>query len=335
MLQSKYEDACHHPKLDLMTRFGRTGRMLRGFASFGLISAFLVACSVSSSGDDSTTIEKPDEPRATSLAITPITFIASPTPKTIINQIVTALPSPTSTKTRTPFNQGPMVIGNSVAERPLEVFRFGFGSRKLMIVAGMHGGYEWNTIALADQLISLLPGRPDLIPDSVTLFILRSLNPDGEARSTGIYGRTNENGVDLNRNWPSFWKPEWPIDGCWRYLPVSPGPYPASEPETMALMSFIITNDVESLINYHSAALGIFPGGQPPDSKSISLAETLSAVSDYPYPPIDTGCDFTGQLIDWASTNGIAAVDIELTNHRDIDLKQNLDILIQFLNWQP
>lgn len=204
-----------------------------------------------------------------------------------------------------------------------------------MIIAGMHGGYEWNTIKLAEQLVILIQSRPDWIPPDVTLYILRSLNPDGEARARGIHGRTNENGVDLNRNWPALWSPEWPIDGCWRYLPVTAGPYPASEPETLALMQFLLEKEIVALINYHSAALGIFPGGQPPDPASLLLAEAVANVSDYPYPPIDTGCQFTGQLIDWASMHGIAAIDIELTNHRDTDLKQNLDILHVFLQWQP
>ncbi len=204
-----------------------------------------------------------------------------------------------------------------------------------MIIAGMHGGYEWNTIALADQLILLLQGRPDWVPHDITLFILRSMNPDGEERARGIQGRTNDNGVDLNRNWPTYWKSDWPIHGCWRYLPVTAGPYPASEPETLALMQFLLEENIEALINYHSAALGIFPGGQPPDELSLNLAEAVAGVSDYPYPPIDTGCQFTGQLIDWASKQGIAAIDIELTNHRDPDLKQNLEILHVFMRWRP
>jgi predicted deacylase len=239
------------------------------------------------------------------------------------------------TETILALNQGPTTIGYSSAGRPLEVYRFGLGSNKRMIVAGMHGGYEWNTIALADQLITILRGRPDWIPDDMTLYILRSLNPDGENRAQGIHGRTTDNGVDLNRNWPALWQASWPIDGCWRYLPVTAGPYPASEPETRALMQFLLDQGVEALINYHSAALGIFPGGQPPDQASISLADTIAAVSDYPYPPIDTGCQFTGQLIDWASQHNIAALDIELTNHRDTDLRQNLEILTAFLEWRP
>ncbi|MCK4692193.1 MAG: DUF2817 domain-containing protein, partial [Anaerolineales bacterium] len=188
----------------------------------------------------------------------------------------------TPTATLISYDQSPIIIGYSVAGRPLEVYRFGSGAKKRMIVAGIHGGYEWNTIALADQLITILPGRPDLIPHDVTLFILRSLNPDGDAHSHGIYGRANENGVDLNRNWPAHWQAEWPRNGCWDMLPITAGTHPASEPETLALIRFLLSQHVEALINYHSAGLGIFPGGQPPDAASISLAEAVAAVSDYP-----------------------------------------------------
>jgi hypothetical protein len=204
-----------------------------------------------------------------------------------------------------------------------------------MIIAGIHGGYEWNTIALADELISILREDQEMIPEGITLYILRSLNPDGEARSRGIHGRANENGVDLNRNWPAFWQPSWPLQGCWSYLPITAGDFPASEPETAALMRFILDHEIEALISYHSAALGIFAGGQPADPASLSLAEAVAEVSYYPYPPYDLGCVYTGQFIDWASEYGIAALDIELTNHTDTDLTQNLEILEVFLHWEP
>jgi hypothetical protein len=214
------------------------------------------------------------------------------------------------------------------------VYRFGAGEIERMIIAGIHGGYEWNTIALADELIAHLDKHPELIPPDVALYILRSLNPDGEARARGVDGRVNDNGVDLNRNWPSHWQADWPRDGCWKYTPVTAGSGPGSEPETIALMNFLLEYHVDALINYHSAVLGIFPGGQPPDLASVSLAEAVDEVSTYPYPPIDTGCQFTGQLIDWASDNGIAALDIELTNHRDTDFEMNLRVLSVLLNWR-
>lgn len=228
-----------------------------------------------------------------------------------------------------------MVIGHSVAGRPLEVYQFGTGLSERLIIAGIHGGYEWNTIALADELIAHLEEHPEEIPSGVTLYILRALNPDGEARSQGAAGRANENGVDLNRNFPAFWSVDWPRDGCWDFLPITAGTSPVSEPETMALMGFVQRHNIDALISYHSAALGIFPGGKPPDPASIQLAEAVAAVSDYPYPPINTGCVYTGQLTDWASQEGIAAVDIELSNHQETDFEQNLVILSVFLGFMP
>jgi hypothetical protein len=259
---------------------------------------------------------------------------------------LTATATPTLPHTRTPSPAAylspaptatlgnPIIIGASVGGRPLEVYRFGSGDIERMTIAGIHGGYEWNTIALADELIVHLKEHPELIPPEVTLFILRSLNPDGEARARTVSGRVNENGIDLNRNWPSHWQADWPRDGCWKYTPVTAGTGPGSEPETMALMNFLLERHVDALINYHSAVLGIFPGGQPPDPASLSLAEAVAEVSTYPYPPIDTGCQFSGQLIDWASDNGIAALDIELTNHRDTDFEMNLRVLSVLLNWR-
>jgi predicted deacylase len=227
------------------------------------------------------------------------------------------------------------VIGYSSTGLPLEVFQFGSGEHVYMIVAGIHGGYEWNTVALADQLITLLPGRIDLVPEDVTLFVLRAFNPDGLARSRELDGRANGNSADLNRNWPVLWQAEWPKEGCRHFPGDTAGAYPASEPETKALMVFLLTRRVEALISYHSAALGIFPGGQPPDEASKALAQALDDVSPYPYPPYDTGCQYTGQLIDWASAQGIAAVDVELSTHEDIELGVNLEILQAFLEWRP
>ena len=273
----------------------------------------------------------------------PTTLIPPSHTATTTPQQPTETPSPTNapataipslTPTATPPSESVQVIGTSVAGRPLVVHSFGCGAHERMIVAGIHGGYEWNTIALADQLIAHLRVHPEIVPPDVTLHILRSLNPDGEARGRDIYARANDNNVDLNRNWPSGWLVEWPPEGCWNaLLPLSGGTHAGSEPETQALMAFLESHAIEALVNYHSAALGIFPGGQPPDTASLNFAAALAQVSDYPYPPIDTGCLYSGQLIDWASDHGIAAIDLELTNHTDTDFARNLTILEVLLTW--
>lgn len=250
----------------------------------------------------------------------------------------TASPQPTLTRTTNSAKQSatllalvnaqePEVIGHSVNGLSLEVYSFGSGAHERMIVAGIHGGDEWNTVTLANQLIMYINQNPSVIPNDVTLYILRNLNPDGESRAHNKYGRVNTNGVDLNRNFPVNWQADWKRAGCWNYLPTTGGSSAGSEPETQALMNFITSHTIEALISYHSAALGIFPGGDPPAENSIQFAEALAAVSSYPYPPLDTGCQYSGTLADYAASKNIAAVDLELTNHIDTDFATNLKIL--------
>ena len=244
-------------------------------------------------------------------------------------------------ETVTPFMlpEGPLpsIIGFSFGGRPIEVYKFGAGEKEYLIVAGIHGGYEGNTIALANELITYINENPGAIPTDVTLYIIRNMNPDGEARDDGVDGRVNNNGVDLNRNFPTKnWTPDWDRDGCWIYRPTTGGAYAGSEPETRTVMSFIQAHKLEAVISYHSAALGVFPGGVPWTADSKRLAKQLAKATDYPYPPIDTGCEYTGTLADWAVENGVgAAVDMELSNHRTTDFKQNLQALKVFLNFQP
>lgn len=255
---------------------------------------------------------------------------------TLVPTTGTRTPTATSTPTLTPTPGGGEVttIGLSVEGRPLEVFRFGRGEHSLLIIAGVHGGYEWNTVALADQLIETLKQNPDLVPQDKTLFILRVLNPDGYSRDFGADGRANSNNVDLNRNWDANWRSKWGGTQCWSKRVITAGSEPFSEPETRALRDFILAYQVEQIINYHSAGLGIFAGGVD-DRNSVDLARVLERVSPYAYPPIETDCQFTGQLVDWAASHGIAAVDIELRNHTDTDFEINLEILSVFLGWEP
>ena len=285
---------------------------------------------------------KPKSPVQQSISnetVTNATASQFPTPY----YLPTVTPNPLSTliivESPTPFilagGTRPAVIGTSVSGRPIEVFTFGNGEKQRMIVAGIHGGYEWNTIALADELISHIYAHPNLIPTDVTLYILRNLNPDGDARDHGIEGRVNDHGVDLNRNFPENWAEVWDRDGCWDYAPTTGGPAPVSEPETRALVSFLTLHKIEVLISYHSAALGIFPGGEPWEKDSVRFAQALDEVTSYPFPPLETGCEYTGTLADYAVSLGAAAVDMELTNHRDTDIEMNLDVLEVLLNWEP
>src|SRR5262245_57909763 len=74
---------------------------------------------------------------------------------TPISQIITIKPSMEPTQiavssTPTPLvlfdEQQSEVMGYSMEGRPLKIYKFGNGEHERMIVAGIHGGDEWNTI---------------------------------------------------------------------------------------------------------------------------------------------------------------------------------------------
>jgi protein MpaA len=110
------------------------------------------------------------------------------------------------------------VLGYSTEGRPIRLTQRGGRrpGRTILIVGCIHGT---EPAGLAVTRL-LLTGPP---PRSGTLWVLQNLNPDGRAAGT----RGNARGVDLNRNFPSQWRPIG-LRGDPQYA----GPRPLSEPES-------------------------------------------------------------------------------------------------------
>ncbi|MBI5935461.1 MAG: hypothetical protein HY867_17295 [Chloroflexi bacterium] len=249
----------------------------------------------------------------------------------------TATPTLAITSTPLPPEGEAFSIGKSIEGKPLEMYRFGSGPIVRVIIGAIHGGYESNTATLVYLLRDDLKNHTIVVPEEITLYLLPILNPDGYFDFLNQpEGRGNARSVDINRNWSVLWQPDWDRTGCFSYLRLTAGEHPFSEPEAIALRDFLLANKVDALISYHSAMSAIFAGGQPdPDPASDSLARALSAASLYLYPPTnDPGCQYTGQLIDWAAAQGIAAVDVELTDHQSNDILINRKALEAFLAWR-
>ena len=71
------------------------------------------------------------------------------------------------------------------------------------------------------------------------------------------------------------------------------------------------------------------------EEDSTRLAQSIAEVTSYPFPPLDTGCTYSGTLADYAVSAGSAAVDPDLTNHFDTDFDQNLQVLDIVLHFAP
>lgn len=227
--------------------------------------------------------------------------------------------------------EGPILYGHSFGGRELIAYKIGGGDKSRAIIGGIHGGYEWNTTTLVNNLMEYLRENPEDLPAELTLYIIPLANPDGAAAGTDRYvGRMNGNGVDLNRNWDY----QWQSVATHGTAPVSAGSAPFSEPETATLRDFILQKDVQDVVFYHSAMSEVYPGVGFDTSKTAELAKLFAAITGYRYAPEGIpGQLTTGDAADWLTVNGITAVEVDLSSHETIDWVVNLQAFKAFLNW--
>ena len=241
------------------------------------------------------------------------------------SQTATPTPQVVPSATATPARSHSLVIGHSVEGRQIVAYRIGTGALKVVLVGDIHGGYEANTHELSEQLLDHFEAHPDEVPGGASLWIVPSMNPDGLANGT----RWNANDVDLNRN------ADTDLDGCggndWSpdtiglegAYPGAGGPHPFSEPEARAMRDFL--DDAQIAIFYHSAASAIYADSCQRHLPSGHLAQVLSEGTGYPVPPEGwTGYRITGEFGDYLAGQGVAAVTVELTDHKDPEFERNL-----------
>lgn len=227
------------------------------------------------------------------------------------------------------MNSGETIIGYSVEGRPLSARQFGAGEHVILLVGGMHGGYEANTIRLMNELSIHFAANPQSVLENVTLVIVPVANPDGWARGETPEGRFNANGVDLNRNWGCDWSPE----AVWRSMPVNPGARAFSEPESRALADFITELRPDAALFYHSAASGIFAGNCRGGTVSAAMALVLGEATGYRAGESFSAYPVSGTAASWADGQGIAAADVELTSHENSEFERNLRGVLAVQAW--
>src|SRR5262245_28910177 len=93
-------------------------------------------------------------------------------------------PAATTTEQKT-LEDNQIVIGKSAEGRDISAYQYGTGAKKLLFVGGIHGGYEWNTVLVAYQLMDYLQANPSAVPSGVQVTIVPVLNPDGLNKVVG------------------------------------------------------------------------------------------------------------------------------------------------------
>jgi protein MpaA len=167
--------------------------------------------------------------------------------------------------TRTPRRPGNLlerigVVGRSADGRPIGLRQLGDPgiAGKVLVVGCIHGDE-----CAGSEIVPTSGGCPD--PRS-NVFVVRNLNPDGAALGTRLDGR----GVDLNRNFPSQWRPIG-RRGDAQYS----GPRPFSEPETRLAARIVegLAPDVTIWLHQHRGPRPLVRAWGPSAPAGQRLAE--------------------------------------------------------------
>jgi protein MpaA len=259
-----------------------------------LAVAVITACS----GDgDTTPGTSATEPTPTSS--TSATSSTSSTSMSSSSSSTSATSSTTSTSTTTAPHVADLVtdavqvveFGRSVEGRPLVAVERGTSGGVVVLVVGVIHGDEAAGVAILDRLAT----AP--VPEGVDLWLVESMNPDGQAASR----RTNANLVDLNRNFPFGWAPLEEPGGS-QYG----GTGPASEPETQAMVGLISLLQPDLGIWYHQDLFRIAPG----QGRDGELRARYAELTGLPVLDISGGT-YTGVAATWQRRtveNGIAFI---------------------------
>jgi murein peptide amidase A len=134
------------------------------------------------------------------------------------------------------------LIGRSTQGRPITAVQVGdpTGARVALVVGVIHGDERAGL-----RIVRAIKRRASAQASSLAgtqLWAIQTVNPDGLRAHT----RKNARGVDLNRNFPFRWRGDVPHSNGYY-----PGPRPASEPETRAVMSFAERIRPDLSIWYH------------------------------------------------------------------------------------
>lgn len=238
-------------------------------------------------------------------------------------------------------------IGTSAGGNDIVAYHYGTGAKELLLIGGIHGGYSWNTAALAYSIMDYLERIEDTL-DDIRVTVIPALNPDGLESVFGtaanidfgtaptsvaatVPGRFNANEVDLNRNFDCQWQPE----ATWQNQSVSGGSAPFSEPEAQAIRSYTQANDIAGAVVWYSAAGGVYSSncqnGVLPTTGAMT--DTYADAANYPaYAEYDY-YEVTGDMVNWFSKQNIPGISVLLTNHSATEESKNIagvDAIIKY-----
>ncbi len=220
-------------------------------------------------------------------------------------------------------------VGYSVGGRPINAYIYGNGATTYLYTAGIHGN-ELSSVYTVQSWMNDLEANPGKIPAHVRVVVIPSVNPDGVAKAS----RTNNNGVNLNRNFPTH---NWTgnIVTSTGEQSGAGGSSAGSERETQALMNATYRYGPRFIITYHSSGSLVNSNDV---GVSIAGGREYARLARYAFVPNSAttgtfGFEMTGTYEDWLLERGTAAILIELNTDRGNHFAQNRSAMWAMLGY--
>ncbi len=222
---------------------------------------------------------------------------------------------------------GATPIGRSVHGRELVAISIGAGERVSLVLGGIHP-IEWIGVEVALGLAERLAAAP---PADRRVLIVPVINVDGHAAisrdlTAGArrYRRTNQRGVDLNRNFPlgHAGAVTGPLAGpLARLVERRAGAAPWSEPETAAVATLVAGKAVDRAVALHAfGRMILLPWAHrgatsPRHAELLAHARAVAAALPARYRILHTGrwplFRPGGLELDWLTSLGALAMLVE------------------------
>jgi hypothetical protein len=269
-----------------------------------------------------------------------IYFINQNNSQVVKQPIVDTLTNDATTTTPTYVDGDKIIIGRSKGGNEINAYQYGKGDTELLFIGGIHGGYEWNTVLVAQELNDYLRKNPETVPANLKLTVIPVMNPDGldkvvgtttgnftskdvaSSQETVISGRFNDNNIDLNRNFDCDWQKE----GKWQNKTVSGGEQAFSESESQTIRDYVNKNNPKAVVVWYSSAGGVFASSchNGVSTETRSIMTTFAKASGYPAHDNFNFYEITGDMVNWLAKSDIPAISVLLTNHTDTEWNKNL-----------
>lgn len=220
-------------------------------------------------------------------------------------------------------------VGYSVGGRPINAYIYGNGATTYLYTAGIHGN-ELSSVYTIQSWMNDLEANPGKIPAAARVVVIPSINPDGVAKAS----RVNNNGVNLNRNFPTH---NWTGDIITSQgeQAGAGGSSAGSERETKALINATYRYVPRFVITYHSSGSLVNSNDV---GVSIAGGQAYARLARYAFVPNSAttgtfGFEMTGTYEDWLLERGIAAILIELNTDRGNHFTQNRNAMWAMLGY--